>query len=960
LESLEDRLLLDGDGVISGADVHLTLSFAPDGTQLAGQSSGLAARFDTIAPRSDWQDAILRAFQTWAVETNADFGVVPDGGQAFGSPGSSQRDPRFGDVRIGGIEMSPQVGAVSVPVDGVVTGTWLGDVVFNTTYPYQTLEDIFAVALHEAGNVFGLLDNSDPNSPLFSGGLPTGLPPTPSDLAALQALHGSRMPDLNELPDEGSGAARDNDSIANATRVKLVEFGGQVEGTGPSIVYGDLTTASDRDFYEIRTPGDYAGSVTVQIRSAGISLLAPRVVLLDSNQQVIAQATSSATRGDLIVLEVPAAGADEKFTLEVSAAAPGLMGIGGYSLVATFDAINQVDQGEIDALAGGQFRFLAQEEFEEFFDLDSENLFAVDLGANDSQATATELKTSLGFVDATRYEVVGSIDTAADVDFYDIKSPKPGVALDVMTIFIRSLDRGGLVPSVRVLHGNEPPSPVTILANGGGELIVQLEGILPDNNYHLKVEAADAAGPFNTGNYQLVVAFGDSATVLDPLSTGVVGNQTSQTTHTLYVGQPQLMHLALEVAPANVTTPTAIVATLKDAAGQTVHQLAAHPGETRSREAVLLQAGTYTVEIVPWTLDGSPSPELAYTLSGKSLSDPFVADPADPTSNPFACTEPGLEGLFCYPGGFVSPDPFLWDAFIGSTNIPPDALPLPALIQSLLGDWWSWVWSTAGVNGPPLAQADASHVQELGALAAASTFVGPSGSLLDNDLDPEGGAVVAIKKSDPQFGTLTLDPNGTFVYTPQAGFTGRDTFSYAAFDFVQESAVATVSIIVGISADFDADGDVDGTDFLAWQRGAGLSTNALLPDGDTNFDGRVDANDQAIWESTWGTTTNIVASGMATAQHVLPTVLSPLRAPFAPVVRMRIGEPMVPDMQPLSNTAAPPPVTSNVEVPAVELAARDRLFAGYQPVRRESLQDLAPELVVSKRIMEETLRRRGA
>jgi hypothetical protein len=46
------------------------------------------------------------------------------------------------------------------------------------------------------------------------------------------------------------------------------------------------------------------------------------------------------------------------------------------------------------------------------------------------------------------------------------------------------------------------------------------------------------------------------------------------------------------------------------------------------------------------------------------------------------------------------------------------------------------------------------------------------------------------------------------------------------------------------SADFDADGDVDGKDFLVWQRNLGVgATNAA---GDADYDGVVDAQDLAV------------------------------------------------------------------------------------------------------------------
>lgn len=847
LEPLESRLLLDGEGFQAGTDVHLSLSFAADGTEIAGQANALTSTFDSIAPTADWQEAILRAFQTWAVETNADVGVRSDNGDPFGSPGPHQQDDRFGDIRIGAIAMSPEVGAVSVPVDSLVSGTWFADVVFNTAFDYQTLDDIYAVALHEAGNVFGLEDNSDVNSPLFTGADPTGLPPTAADLADLQELHGTRLPDVHEM----SGGNSNNDSFANATRIKLLDSGASNEGAIPSFVYGDITNLADRDYYEIHIPGDYSGNVTLQLRSSGISLLSPSLSLFDDSEQLITQELSTSREGDFLTLSIVGVSPDDKYYVEVDGASADLFGIGGYSLVTIFDGINQVDQATINSLAGGQYRFLNQEDFEEFFDADEDDLLGDDLHTDDTRANATELESKAGFVDGVRYEFVGSIADSTDIDFYRVNSPRAATpSLDVMTVLVRSLDARGLAPRVSVLDGDGLAVPHEILANGGGDYILQATGIVPDNEYFIKIEAQDATGYFNTGNYDLAVLFGSDATQLTPMSAGTVGAGTTYNIHKLYVGQPQLFHFALAVDPAVVASPTAVVVTIKDALGETVYQIAARPGETRSREAVLLAPGEYTVEVVPYSLAGGAIPALSYSLLGTSLSDLFVGDPNDPNAHPFACTEPGLEGFFCYPGDFISPDPFLWDTFIESLTTAPEVPDLPALISLVLGDWWSWVWEQSGVNGPPLAVSDTTQVQSSTA-GVAALFIGPTGSVLENDIDPENDSIVAILQSPPAHGSLELAPDGTFNYVPEPGFQGRDSFTYVAFDFSQQSAETTVSIIVGESSDFDADGDSDGTDFLIWQRNLGTTEGAVLVDGDSNFDGAVNAQDLSFWENSF-------------------------------------------------------------------------------------------------------------
>ena len=71
-----------------------------------------------------------------------------------------------------------------------------------------------------------------------------------------------------------------------------------------------------------------------------------------------------------------------------------------------------------------------------------------------------------------------------------------------------------------------------------------------------------------------------------------------------------------------------------------------------------------------------------------------------------------------------------------------------------------------------------------------------SGNVLANDSDDNGDTLTAIKLSDPQHGTLTLNGNGSFSYTPDANYNGPDSFSYKANDGALDSNEATVSITV--------------------------------------------------------------------------------------------------------------------------------------------------------------------
>ena len=76
------------------------------------------------------------------------------------------------------------------------------------------------------------------------------------------------------------------------------------------------------------------------------------------------------------------------------------------------------------------------------------------------------------------------------------------------------------------------------------------------------------------------------------------------------------------------------------------------------------------------------------------------------------------------------------------------------------------------VNHAPIAVDDAYSVMENGTLQIAAPGV------LANDIDVDGDAMTVSILVDVMHGTLTLFENGSFIYTPDAGFYGVDTFEY--------------------------------------------------------------------------------------------------------------------------------------------------------------------------------------
>jgi hypothetical protein len=96
------------------------------------------------------------------------------------------------------------------------------------------------------------------------------------------------------------------------------------------------------------------------------------------------------------------------------------------------------------------------------------------------------------------------------------------------------------------------------------------------------------------------------------------------------------------------------------------------------------------------------------------------------------------------------------------------------------------------VNDPPVAVNDAFSTPEDTQLVIAAP------GILGNDTDIDGPLpLTAVLEAGPSNGSLTLNANGSFTYTPNLNFNGADSFTYRARDGANASSnIATVSITV--------------------------------------------------------------------------------------------------------------------------------------------------------------------
>ena len=142
--------------------------------------------------------------------------------------------------------------------------------------------------------------------------------------------------------------------------------------------------------------------------------------------------------------------------------------------------------------------------------------------------------------------------------------------------------------------------------------------------------------------------------------------------------------------------------------------------------------------------------------------------------------------------------------------------------------YWSLSWggagytgSTTGLGGPGTNDSDG----EFG-----PSFAGPLPSTSLQALQFQGAATALSTNNDADY--LVTAGAATFVNNAGTSFT-------------------LVAPPEPDSGDFNGDNDVDGDDFLTWQRHTGGAGS--FAEGDANHNGTIDGNDLAIWETQYNT-----------------------------------------------------------------------------------------------------------
>jgi hypothetical protein len=671
VEILDDRTLPAVYGMAWSDPMHLTLSFAPDGTPIAAHQSNLFQTLDAQEPRAVWEGDVLRALETWAANTNISVGVVADGGQPFGTPGLTQGDSRFGDIRIGAQAMSPDALAVSVPHDPFLSGRWAGDVFLNSAYNFTGPQaNLYAVMLHEFGHGLGLDDSTDPSSVMYAHPAAPLTQLAPSDIAAIQALYGVPAPD----PYQG------HDTLATAARLRSGDDGSN--GSAPLVTFGDLRAAGTANVFSVRTPQTYQGPVTVRLLTAGVSLLGPRLTVYDAAGNVLGQAQSTNLLGDVLSVQLSHTSPGAVYYVQVDGAAGGAFGVGRYGLAVTFDSLTTVTPAQVEAVLGGPFDTLNLGDVEGIFSNPQGVLFNDDGSGHSTFATAQALTTAPGYAAGTHYQAIGSLNDSAGGDFYSLTAPAGAAGTPVvLTATVGRMSVHGVDSRVELYDAQQHLVATTVLIAESGTFTIQAANLTPGATYYLKVSVAVGESE-NGGNYALVIDFQQPATLLPTFAAGTLSATQPSAGGTLYVAQNQLFHFVLSVPSPAAGNPggtgsgtgdsgdggdgsgggapapaaAAVEVQVFDSKGHVAFDLKDSAGGTSSGTAFLVP-GAYTVRIT--MPPGAPAGPTDYQLSCASLTDPVGPALADPSLQPLY-TQPQDPLHYYYPGGIVAASAYYW------------------------------------------------------------------------------------------------------------------------------------------------------------------------------------------------------------------------------------------------------------------------------------------------------------
>jgi Big-like domain-containing protein len=420
-------------------------------------------------------------------------------------------------------------------------------------------------------------------------------------------------------------------------------------------------------------------------------------------------------------------------------------------------------------------------------------------GANTVTATASGLSGSPVTFSA---DVLSGVSTSTSLSAGD---PSPSVAGESVD-FTATVTSGGGTPTGNVVFSVDGSNKPAQALDGSGQATFSV--VFANAGAHTVGASYNGGGAFSGSTATPV-----SQTVNQAATTvTVVSNKTGESPPQ---GDDIEFTATVVVTAPGAGTPTGTVQFTDDQGADLGGPVNVSPnGEAKLKTGVLLE-GSHTItatysgddnfstSLGSTTQDVGPPPGSPPIGMGESYNTnedtPLTTDPgggvlandSDPDGDPITAVlvsppqhsssfSLNSDGSFTYQpaANYNGPDAFTY-------RVSANGETTGVLTASL---------TVAPVNDPPVASPD-----DAGASLVGSTVSQAAPGVLGNDSDVDGDGLTAVLDQDVSHGSLTLNPDGSFSYTPEPGYTGPDSFEYHAFDGTAASNSVTVSFLVVLS-----------------------------------------------------------------------------------------------------------------------------------------------------------------
>ncbi len=334
LESLEDRLLLySAYGGTWAFGSRITYSFMPDGTSVGGTPSALFQTMNAKFATATWELQIQKAAAVWEAVANINLAQVSDNGSTEACNGNQQDDPRFGDIRIGAVNLGTGALAETFLPPPFNGGTDAGDIFLNSNpianWHINSAYDLETVAIHEFGHALGLGESQITTACMYAYYNGTKQSLASDDIAGIQSVWGAAQ------YDQFNSNGQSNSMFMKAAKLNsYIDSNGQV--AIPSL---DMTNVGQSEWFSVTAPSSNSGTLVATVQSSNLSSLSPQVFVSTNGLRLLGAASSSSF-GATVSVSIPGVQAGQTYLVCVSGNAAG-SATGGFGLELNFGSVYQ-------------------------------------------------------------------------------------------------------------------------------------------------------------------------------------------------------------------------------------------------------------------------------------------------------------------------------------------------------------------------------------------------------------------------------------------------------------------------------------------------------------------------------------------------------------------------------------------------------------------------------------------